>query len=358
VIDASGGQGGTIHLRAASAAQPDKPHPVPDVPGQGRLALMGHSTLSTRGRRGQGGSTTLLGDHLSLNDTTQIDAAGATGGGTVRVGGDWQGTNGVYQASPLTMGSEVLINASAMAQGDGGTVVLWSDIHRLGGRTAVHGTVWARGGVLGGKGGRVETSGHAVELEGVRINAGADRGQGGLWLIDPYNYTIDSTAAASIVGSASSGLNSGTSVEVSTSTSNTSYGGSTNSADLGDITVSANISKTLGGDATLTLRAARDIRINSGVQISSTSNKLNLVLIADDDNANNGAIYLDGSASRVTLTTNGGHVWMGGNGWGTANGSTSWNGLSVGTGWAGSAGTTLIYEGVNLNNTGVTTAGG
>jgi filamentous hemagglutinin family protein len=87
-LDASGGQGGAMALRAKAPVQPDNPSPQPDAPGQGRLAIVGHSTLSTRGRNGYGGSATLLGERIELLGTSAIDATGATGGGEVHIGAD------------------------------------------------------------------------------------------------------------------------------------------------------------------------------------------------------------------------------------------------------------------------------
>jgi hypothetical protein len=91
-----------------------------------------------------------LGDHVDLIDTMHIDATGSTGGGTVLVGGDWQGSNGVYQATTVTMTEGASIDASATQQGDGGTVVLWSDIQHSAGITSARGAITARGGALGG----------------------------------------------------------------------------------------------------------------------------------------------------------------------------------------------------------------
>lgn len=96
----------------------------------------------------------------------------------------------------------------------------------------------------------------------------------------------------------------------------------------------------------------------AGVAITSTSNKLNLVLIADDDNSGNGSLTVGGVASRSSITTNGGHVWMGGNSAGTASGSSTWNGLTVGTGAASSGAGTGAVAGIELRNVGITTGGG
>ena len=48
------------------------------------------------------------------------------------VGGDWQGGNGVYQATTVTMEQGAVIDASALVDGDGGKVVLWSDVGVMG----------------------------------------------------------------------------------------------------------------------------------------------------------------------------------------------------------------------------------
>ena len=112
----------------------------------------------------------------------------------------------------------------------GGTFDFWKvvgDLHKLpgegpgnaieGGKITViasddltfKGTALARGGSLGGDGGWIETSGHrTVDFAGATIDASAPSGLGGEWLIDPYDLTVDSAAATSIMTS----LNSGTSV--------------------------------------------------------------------------------------------------------------------------------------------------
>ncbi len=295
----------------------------------GRIVLESTASVTQAGsttassEQGPGGQITITAPDIALTSRSSTEAKGATGGGTVLVGGDWQGSGNLLQATTVTMEAGASIDASATDMGDGGKVVLWSDIHKPDGMTTVHGSITARGGAQGGHGGQVETSGHAVDISGARVNAGADRGQGGLWLIDPYNYTINAAAASAIAGDTNSGLNSGTSVTVTTTANNASYGSSGNSANDGWILVDSNIAKTSGGDATLTLQAHAEIAINPGVTISSTSNKLNLVLWTNYDGGSLGKITHNG-----TLTTNGGHVWIGGSA--SAGASDTWNGLTVG----------------------------
>ncbi|NDG42000.1 MAG: filamentous hemagglutinin N-terminal domain-containing protein [Betaproteobacteria bacterium] len=75
----------------------------------------------------RGGKIMLEGDDITLAAGSRLDASGATGGGTVLVGGDWQGSGEMRQASKVTMDAGATIDASATDKGDGGKVVLWSE---------------------------------------------------------------------------------------------------------------------------------------------------------------------------------------------------------------------------------------
>lgn len=154
----------------------------------------------------------------------------------------------------------------------------------------------------GGDGGFVETSGKTVNIDATTvINAGSKYGKGGEWLIDPYNYTIDAAAATTI----NMALNSGTNVTIDTSVDNAGFGSSGDNTGYGDILINSAISKTAGGDATLTLNAERDIVVNSG--ISSSAGKLNLNFYADTDLSQTGFIYIN----NVNVVTNGGNIVFG-----------------------------------------------
>src|SRR5690606_8991044 len=114
---------------------------------------------------------------------------GATGGGEIYVGGAWQGQGGIRQAQHTRVEADATLDASATQNGQGGTVVAWSDIKDLDSRTDVAGVLMARGGALGGDGGRIETSGATLSVRGAP-DASAPLGQGGLWLIDPTDVTV------------------------------------------------------------------------------------------------------------------------------------------------------------------------
>ena len=112
-------------------------------------------------------------------------------------------------------------------------------------------------------------------------------------------------------------------------------------------TVAANISKTSGTGATLTLKAMGNITVNTNCSIISSSNALNIVFWSDSDNYIGGFVYLN---TPTTITTNGGHLWIGG-----GSGTTTWNSLSVGNDYAKN---TSGYHGVTLDHATISTSGG
>src|SRR5712692_334143 len=210
-----------------------------------------------------GGTVKVLGQYVGLFDNARIDASGDAGGGTVLVGGNFQGQGPERNATAVFMGSDAVITADAVTTGNGGKVVLWSD-----GFTNAHGTIYARGGAQSGDGGQIETSGHHIlDARGVRGSAGAPHGKAGTWLYDPdsdvnitaatNNVTFNATtttfsptadnstlAAADITAQ----LDAGTSVTVNT----TNAGGT----QQGNITVSSGITHAAtNGTVSLTLDA-------------------------------------------------------------------------------------------------------
>lgn len=253
-----------------------------------------------------GGRVHLEADQVTLSENSSIDASGQHSGGEVLVGGQWQGSGEMTQATSVVMESGASIDASATESGDGGTIVLWSDVQNADTVTRVFGTLIARAGELFGNGGQIETSGAKVDTAGISVDAGADNGMGGLWLIDPYDYVIDFVAAGNIVST----LNSGTSVTVTTTANNAALGSSGNNADQGDITVASDIiTGAMSGDATLTLQAARHIAVDANIDATQNSNtaRLNVTLLADTDHSGDGINIVTADS----IQTNGGDLTFG-----------------------------------------------
>ncbi|WGG51894.1 hypothetical protein [Rugamonas sp. DEMB1] len=152
----------------------------------GSTLLEAGSSTSAVNAAGQGGHIELLGRQVGLNGNALVDASGAAGGGSVLVGGDYQGANAALQNAQQTfVAPAARIRADALAHGDGGKVVVWSDA-----ATRMHGGISARGGAAGGNGGLVETSGHYLDVAGAKVDAGAPAGARGRWLLDPYDIEV------------------------------------------------------------------------------------------------------------------------------------------------------------------------
>ena len=109
-----------------------------------------------------GGAVDVLGANVALTGSTVVDASGQTGGGTVRIGGGAHGDDAtVHNAETTTVEAGAAIRADATSNGNGGSVVVWSD-----NRTSFGGTILARGGAQGGHGGSAEVSGRTLRFGG------------------------------------------------------------------------------------------------------------------------------------------------------------------------------------------------
>ena len=88
-----------------------------------------------------------------------------------------------HNAQDVVIESDVTIDASAVKNGDGGKVIVWSDDS-----ASFSGEIKARGGVDGGDGGFVETSAKDLLIITGSVNAGADNGSSGQWFNRSNKY--------------------------------------------------------------------------------------------------------------------------------------------------------------------------
>ncbi len=237
-----------------------------------------------------GGTVTITGHHVGLFGAT-INASGDTGGGTVLVGGGFQGVNAtVANASATYMSADSNINADAINSGNGGTAVVWSNDS-----TRAYGTITARGGALSGNGGQIETSGHWLNVDGIVVNASAPNGTAGSWLLDPadviiqagtsndvltagvYEPTSGSGASTIDVAALITALAGGAGTDITITTTNAGAAGVPSNiaphSGLGDITIASALTWTpaIPGSQTLTLNAAGDVNINATVTTTGGS---------------------------------------------------------------------------------------
>lgn len=221
------------------------------------------------------------------------------------------------------------LDASGMEDGQSA-----GSIKVIGQKTIVHDdtNLIAQGNVDGGK---IETSGDVLNLgDNLNIDAKGVNGKAGEWLLDPLDVIIaDSDPTTSnydnadkktatdsdfTEGSASIGYNDPAATDANASSVNsavtwistdmvekmlnagtdvTIQAAATNGS--ANIIVKNDIEKTAGKDVTFTLDSMRNITVNGN--ISSTSNKLNVVLNADSNGDKIGAVIINGN-----INTNGG----------------------------------------------------
>jgi hypothetical protein len=131
-----------------------------------------------------GGNVNVLGNNVGVF-SGNINASGTTGGGTVRIGGDYQGQGTVPNASQTIVSEDSVIAANALNTGNGGQVIVWADE-----LTRFYGSISTRGGAEVGNGGLVEVSGKELVIFTGLVDAGASNGQPGTLLLDPANITI------------------------------------------------------------------------------------------------------------------------------------------------------------------------
>ncbi len=243
-----------------------------DVSGQasaGRIGISGNSValdgdaarIDARSGTGHGGAvSTSAHDALTLGRVV-IDASGATGGGSVLLGGDLRGGGTLTHARTTDVQAGTRIRADALVQGAGGSIVLWSDE-----RTDFHGLLSARG-AGSGAGGSAEVSSHGVLDFGGGVDLRAAGGRSGELLLDPFNVTIstgaDSNHNGSFMATGNSSVIKTTTLQTALAGANVTVSTGSSGAQSGDITVASAL--TWASATTLTLSAARDVTFNAAV---------------------------------------------------------------------------------------------
>lgn len=267
---------------------------------------------------GVGGRVEVLGPKIGLMEGASIDASGAGGGGTVLIGGDWQGKGAIQNAEVAYVATGVSINVDATRAGPGGKVVVWADD-----TTRFDGMISARGGVAGGDGGQVETSGKRSLLVGenttVTTEARVKGWRTGDWLLDPTDIEItdvtnvNMTKVAGLFMPATSAVSKLAGTTIATQLKTTSVIVQTSNPGKGlvggNINVTGAITTTKANPATLTLIADDNITISDTIRLKFPDQHLVLIAGAQATTqaAVNGYVKLDGN-----IFTEGGSVTMGG----------------------------------------------
>ncbi|WP_261248759.1 CHAT domain-containing protein [Laspinema olomoucense] len=130
------------------------------------------------------GQIALLGNRVAVING-DINTSGINGGGTILIGGDYQGNGPIPNAVQTFISPNTTIHADAIERGDGGQVIIWADE-----TTQFFGNISAQGGIEFGNGGFVEVSGlEFLEYQG-QVDTFAPNGNLGTLLLDPTNIEI------------------------------------------------------------------------------------------------------------------------------------------------------------------------
>jgi len=276
--------------------------------GKGSVVAV-NGTLDASSSAGKGGDIDVFGDRVGLFGNALVNANGATGGGNVRIGGDYLGSNAANapQANRTFIGTDARVTANATQGGDGGRVIVWSNEY-----TGFFGSIEANGAGTGngaGNGGFVETSSHDNLQAFGRVDAKAALGgKGGMWLMDPADVAIVAGSAGALVAGVfdpgaspaligvneiNAALNGGTSVTINTASG---------TGGTGIIALTGNILMTAGGSQTLTLNALANIILDGNITASGTGNNLSVVLNAVTGVTMNGTITTRGGSLTINNT--------------------------------------------------------
>ncbi|MEL7355606.1 MAG: filamentous hemagglutinin N-terminal domain-containing protein [Cyanobacteria bacterium J06560_6] len=269
--------------------------PVGDIASAGNLAVEEGETIALLGHRveqsGQltapSGNIHVLGDYVEFLDQARINASGTYGGGTVLVGGAFQGSEDVYSALRTFIGTDVVIDASALETGNGGTVIIWADEI-----AEFRGEITGRGGEVSGDGGFVETSGKEQLIFRGDVDVGAAAGRGGTLLLDPETI---------IIANGSGAANDG---ELEDQGIRASDGGNST------FTISEAALENIGGDVSILLQANGDIIIQDLTNDGRLGFKErlgepgsgNITFEADADGVNGGSLIMEDRANDSIVT--------------------------------------------------------
>ncbi|MBD1898249.1 CHAT domain-containing protein [Coleofasciculus sp. FACHB-129] len=243
---------GTVHLTGSGTAIPTD---------TGTVIASGSLNTSNTAPGQTGGTVQIVGNKVGLVGAN-INASGTLGGGTVRIGGDYQGKGTLPNASRTYVSSDSLIAADALLNGNGGKVIVWADE-----TTRFYGNITARGGAQGGNGGFVEVSGKQnLDFDGL-VDVGAPLGKGGQLLLDPKSVVIDTA-----------------------DDDNNQLDDKTILADDGKdndtFKISAGKVKTMLNSGNVSIAATENIDVKSAINASSNTNTYNLALDAATVNLN------------------------------------------------------------------------
>ena len=232
--------------------------------GDGVVQVAGTLDASGTDAGETGGTVWVLGDRIALLDDADINASGSAGGGTILVGGDYQGGGDLARAARTYVAPSATLSADAGVAGHGGHVVVWADEV-----TRYYGGISVRGGPAAGDGGQVEVSSEDHLVYRGAVDLAAANGAGGALLLDPRNGTVDNVGGDALTDADS--FSDTPSADVSLLAADIVAaldGGNVTLQFNNDLTINAAIDASgNAGAGNLTAQAARSIALNANVTL-------------------------------------------------------------------------------------------
>lgn len=252
-----------------------------------------------------GGTIQVLGNQVGVMDGAMVSANGAQGGGTVLIGGDYQGKNAAMPNAQFTyVAPTASISADATQNGNGGKVVVWAD-----NATQFNGHISAQGGAQSGNGGLVEVSGKQRLGYAGWANTLAAKGLAGSLLLDPTDITISGMTGSPTLlwtgtsfadtGAAVSNLNIVT-LQNQLALSNVIVDTTSGMAGVGNILVKNPVTWASANNLTLKATGLGGITVNAAGTIKSTGAGGLALQTSGGGITLNGGIYLNGGAFSAT----------------------------------------------------------
>jgi filamentous hemagglutinin family protein len=253
---------------------------------QGSSTVTVSGLLDATNTSGTGGNISVLGDNVGILSAAILDASGTTGGGNIKIGGDFHGAGTTPTALNTYVDPNAYIFANAMNTGNGGNVAVWSD-----GNTWFGGNIYARGGQQSGNGGFVETSGHGqLDADGY-VDLTAPNGAKGTYLLDP--------ATIEIYGNVTPAFNA-TDGSISLSSALQLW---LDASDTSNVTLTYNSMGTTAsgtiGTNTITVGSNSGLVLGERIQIGGSSDSF---AASVNDNASSSGIYTITGISGTTIT--------------------------------------------------------
>ena len=174
------GMYGTVNL-------PQGHYQVTSSAKKGALKIRQAIDVSASDPAAKGGSIAIARqDSITVCKGAHFKANGPAGGGSILIGGPKGGKGDMPISQYETIvESEVILEASATANGPGGEIVVFSR-----GLAQVYGNLTAQGGPEGGDGGYVEVTGNQrCQIAGIQVNAGSlAGGKPGQWILNNHTH--------------------------------------------------------------------------------------------------------------------------------------------------------------------------